>query len=555
MKKILLFNFIILLFTCSNLLAQVSTNFNNDNIISSTGRFSKNYVDKVDFKISPKNIDSLLSIERQDLENSIGEKPFRLAAPIEVDLDIARLTQWTSDAEFAYGKFTIELEGALSSSISFDNFYLPQNTELYVYNRNGEMITGPVTEKENNPNKIWGSWVYQGNFIAIEIKTPLSTLNTLLLHSNNIAYGYKEVYKSIKTGGFGTSGACNINVICPLGNGWEAERNSVSLILSSTGAEFCSGSLVMNTCGTNRPFYLTANHCFNADPNAAGWRFAFQAWSTTCPNPGVNTNGLVFNGSTLRARNAATDFCLLELNSTPPSNSGLHYAGWTRTTSAALNATAIHHPSGDVMKISRANLPVSVASYAGTTNQHWRANWSAQNNGSGSIVTPVTEGGSSGSPLFDQNHRIVGQLHGGPSFCGGTQLWDFYGRFDLSWTGAGTDATRLSTWLDRKGMVSEALADLNKLLESRWESGAFVPYDATSSADALQLILKERRKELLFRGTRWVDMRRLMKEPGNAVTYRRLINNTIYELPPNSSKYALKIPIEVIETSGIPQNP
>lgn len=107
----------------------------------------------------------------------------------------------------------------------------------------------------------------------------------------------------------------------------------------------------------------------------------------------------------------------------------------------------------------------------------------------------------------------------------------------------------------RKGMVGEALADMNKLLESRWEIGAFVPYDASNSEDALQLVLEERRKELLFRGTRWADMRRLMKEAGHAVTYRRIINNTIYELPPNSSKYTLKIPIEVIETAGIPQNP
>ena len=90
------------------------------------------------------------------------------------------------------------------------------------------------------------------------------------------------------------------------------------------------------------------------------------------------------------------------------------------------------------MKISRANNPVIVGSFSGTTNQHWRATW---NQG-------VTEGGSSGSPLFDQNHRIVGQLHGGPSVCGGSQLWDFYGRFDLSWTGGGTNATRLSNWLD-----------------------------------------------------------------------------------------------------------
>src|SRR5204863_3860682 len=62
----------------------------------------------------------------------------------------------------------------------------------------------------------------------------------------------------------------------------------------------------------------------------------------------------------------------------------------------------------------------------------------------------VTEPGSSGSPLFDNNHRVIGQLHGGPSACtqSGTNLSDYYGRFFRSWTGGGTNTTRLSNWLD-----------------------------------------------------------------------------------------------------------
>lgn len=300
------------------------------------------------------------------------------------------------------------------------------------------MITGPITENENNPNKIWGSWVYKGGHLTLEIKTPVSTKEQLLLHSNNIAYGYKEVYKT-KVGGFGQSGACNINVLCPLGTGWEPERNSVAVILNANGIEFCSGSMIMNSCNSDRPFFLTANHCYATNPvqNVAAWRFTFQAWSATC-TPSQNSNGVTYNGSTLRSNWANSDFCLVELNNTPPSNSGIHYAGWTTSTTPAQNATGIHHPRGDVMKISAAANPVTIASAFGTTNQHWRADW----------TQGVTEGGSSGSPLFDQSHRIIGQLNGGPSACGGSQLWDFYGRFDLSWTGGGTNATRLSNWLD-----------------------------------------------------------------------------------------------------------
>ncbi|MEJ7679960.1 MAG: hypothetical protein WKG06_19295 [Segetibacter sp.] len=87
------------------------------------------------------------------------------------------------------------------------------------------MITGPITENENNPNKIWGSWIYKGEFVNIEIKTPISTKEHLLLHLNNIAYGYKEIYET-QVGRFGQSASCEINVVCSLGTGWEKEKYS-----------------------------------------------------------------------------------------------------------------------------------------------------------------------------------------------------------------------------------------------------------------------------------------------------------------------------------------
>jgi lysyl endopeptidase len=438
-KYILLLHFSLL---CYVTLAQVKTNFNNEKLIINKGWFDKSSHTEIDFEIPSKNINDLLEKEKQELAAAPGTKPFRLAVAVKVDLDIAKLMEWTTDKEFVFGKYNIKLNGALSSSLNFDKFYLPTGSEMYVYNENGNMITGPVTVNENNANKIWGSWVYQGALLTIEIKTPIVSKEELMLHVSNIAYGYKELYKSIKVGGFGNSGPCNINVICPLGNGWEPERNAVSLILDANGQYWCSGSLIRNTCNTNRPFVLTADHCFNPpgfpQQDVAGWRFTFQAWSATC-KPIANVDGVTYNGSTLRANWGSSDFCLVELTNIPPANSGINYAGWTRSATPAQNATGLHHPSGDLMKISRAANPVTLGTFENLpANYHWQANW----------TQGVTEGGSSGSPLFDQNHRIIGQLSGGPSFCGSSELWDFYGRFNLSWTGGGTNATRLSNWLD-----------------------------------------------------------------------------------------------------------
>jgi hypothetical protein len=106
----------------------------------------------------------------------------------------------------------------------------------------------------------------------------------------------------------------------------------------------------------------------------------------------------------------------------------------------------------------------------------------------------------------------------------------------------------------RLGNTAAAMTDLNNLLIKRWKNNTFLPYTATSSDDALTQILMERRKELLYRGLRWTDLRRLNKDSRFAVTLSRNLNKTLYTLPPNDSRYALPIPDNEIQLSGIPQN-
>ena len=47
---------------------------------------------------------------------------------------------------------------------------------------------------------------------------------------------------------------------------------------------------------------------------------------------------------------STSDFYLVELNSAPPQNWGLYFAGWDRSTSASSSGVSIHHPSGDIKK-------------------------------------------------------------------------------------------------------------------------------------------------------------------------------------------------------------
>ena len=424
------------------LFAQVITNHYPDSRVSSKGMFGKATSIRT-ITLPLQNNETL--IKRGAIP---GDKvaPFQFAAPLQVDISPTSSGTWENGEngtliwriKFTSGK-------AFSTSIDFDKFILSDDAEMYIYNGEGTMVTGPVTSAENNPEQVWGSAIYAGESLIVELKVPERSKNKCQLHINNFSHGYRNLFKTEKT--FGASGACNINVLCPLVATWQNERNAVALVLNASSSEHCSGSLIANTCNLNIPYFLTADHCYTA-PNAgavSNWKFIFQYWSPNCTPSTNGSRSVLFNGSSLRANSAASDFALLQLRQTPSINSGLAYAGWSRNTTSITTLTGIHHPSGDVMKISQVtSAPVKSAYLGGAGTNHWEMNWGAITNG-------VTEGGSSGSPLFNQDHRIIGQLHGGYSSCTSTDLRDWYGAFDVSWTGGGTNATRLSNWLDPSG--------------------------------------------------------------------------------------------------------
>jgi starch-binding outer membrane protein, SusD/RagB family len=107
----------------------------------------------------------------------------------------------------------------------------------------------------------------------------------------------------------------------------------------------------------------------------------------------------------------------------------------------------------------------------------------------------------------------------------------------------------------RLGDILSAMQDLNTVMSKRWvNDGSFVPFDAATQQEALEIILNERKKELVFRGLRWSDLRRLNKEPQFAKTLTRDYLGQTYTLPPNDKRYVLLIPQHVIDLTGITQN-
>lgn len=109
----------------------------------------------------------------------------------------------------------------------------------------------------------------------------------------------------------------------------------------------------------------------------------------------------------------------------------------------------------------------------------------------------------------------------------------------------------------RIGTVDQAMQDLDTLLIHRWRDSTFRPYTASTSAQALTLVLMEKRKETLFREGRWADLRRLNQSPATADTLRRLLSPGAQPLLllPGDPRYTYPIPANEIQQSGILQNP
>ncbi len=146
---------------------------------------------------------------------------------------------------------------------------------------------------------------------------------------------------------------------------------------------------------------------------------------------------------------------------------------------------------------------------------------------------------------------VLDKLPQFPRFVGS---YDFKGQ---KYDGLATDEIYLikAECQARGGDATGAMTSLNLLLKARWKTGTFVPYVAASADDALLQILSERRKELLLRGLRWTDLRRLNQEPRFAVTLQRTVSGVTYTLPPNDPRYAFPLPTAEITLGGLTQNP
>ncbi len=405
----------------------------------------------IDLVLVPQPDISKLTAE--DQERAEKSAPYRIGVSLPVNLNLSNSGTWTELPEINSGlwQLTIKSEGARSIGFGYGQFYMPEGAKLFVYNKAKSMVIGAYTSINNTENFYFSNQKVSGDEITLELLVPNDKKNAVLLNITELDYFYRggETDKL-------SSGSCEVNVNCtPEGTNWQDEKKGVCIMDIRIGANWfnCSGSLVNNTNQNCTPYVLLADHCHydaayatTADYNA--WKFYFHYEATTCsgttgPMNYVKTGCALKAHDTYGSNNTGSDFCLVQINSAIIASYNVYYNGWDRNNTASTSGVSIHHPAGDIMKISTYTSALTSLSVGGS-GTHWQVYWAATTNGHG-----VTEGGSSGSPIFNAAGKIVGTLTGGSSYCTAPTSPDYYGKLYYHWDKNGTTAAkRLKDWLD-----------------------------------------------------------------------------------------------------------
>ena len=361
----------------------------------------------------------------------------------------------------------VKSPGAEAISFLFEVFKIYGGTTLNIQDVTGKPLHNTLTSKDVESHFMQNAALCFGDEMILTLNEPAHT-KTSDIFIDRIIYNYRATGNP-NAQKINESDACEINVNCtPVGNNWQDEKRGVARIyvVEGGGGGWCTGSVVNNTALDCKPLFLTALHCGqNATAaNMNQWKFYFRYESTNCTNP--NTAGTLndyfitgcvrLSDSNDGGGNSGSDFLLVQMGTLAnqattittmkSTNFNCYWNGWDANTTATTGGACIHHPAGDIKKISTFNGTTVSSTWGGSvSNTHWRVTWSANSNGHG-----VTEGGSSGSPLFNNSSgRIIGTLTGGSSYCTALNSPDKYGKMSYHWLNNGTPTNeRLKTHLD-----------------------------------------------------------------------------------------------------------
>ena len=387
--------------------------------------------------LPPLNIAPLLAEDAANA-NAPGV-PLRVGVdrPIQIQVDPNRAAGWSVDPNGVWSwRARVSTPGAVISRLWFERVALLDGATLMISDPN-EQLVHEISRSTPMGRRTWTPLV-PGDTILVEYRVPQAPAVGVPL----IVGGISHIYR-LAGGGAGDGPDpdtfCEIDVACR-STSWSS-RNAVGrMTYSSGGQQFnCSGALLNDFDPASFvPYFLTANHCVSTQAEVDSLTVYWFYQADFCGGPVAplwrfpSTTGGTLLATTTRT--TGTDMTFIRLVNDLPG--GLGFAGWTtRLPVAGETLVGIHHPGGEPKQYS-AGLLASRSDCLGTAYHY--GNW----------FDGSTRGGSSGSPLFDADGLIVGQLfgkccprsHGLPgepcalSGCENRDEWRWgYGRFDLSY--------------------------------------------------------------------------------------------------------------------------
>ncbi len=403
----------------------------------STGGYPYSFSNEVGDNIGIIETD-IVSHEQMLAEDELRPKhsPFRYGKKFEPDYNFfEHAEREILDNGFELWRLDIVSRGALAMSLEFEPFYLSDSALLYMYDDDLITMLGAYSSLNNNSDEIFSIPLLRGEIIHIELMIPQNTQDANNIIISEIIHDYRDILNL--WGNYESDRDCGDNVNCSSANNYQDPVNAASYL--DMGGYICSGSMINNTNNDLTPYYLTAWHCVTGE-NVNTFRFYFNYETSGCSGNSASYGSYAYSSDLLvTSGDMDPDFALLLIDDDIYSSWNVFYAGWNRSNSSPTISCGVHHPGGDPKKI---NFDNDTAYNSGTIN--WGAGYGTSPAGSHWEVywdDGGTEGGSSGSPLFDSNQRIVGQLSGGSGACGSGS--DSYGKLARAWS-----TSNIENWLD-----------------------------------------------------------------------------------------------------------
>lgn len=428
--------------------------------------------------VDPMEVEAVMELNRES-----NFKPLRFALERSLALSPENHGVWSIENNQKIWRIHLLSPGAFSLGLLLKNYKLLPGVKLFIYDADMQYTKGAFTSGNNKASKMLPVSHLPGEELIIELQLPEGVENYGSMEIASLSHAFLDIparaEASCPAGQFDCSQDCEIDVNCIEGEGWEKSKASVVriYIIKTTYSEYCTGTILNNTAYDGKPYILTAEHCIDRQSHATGSVFRFGYESAECFGD-VGPTNMEISGSTFLAAGDSLDYGLVELDMDIPASYAPLYSGWDRSDFQTGATTTVHHPWGDVKKISKdEQAPVATTSpsdvpYSGLEDYHYDSYWRILQWDIG-----TTEGGSSGAALLNAAGRVIGTLSGGAAYCGdsigynnGTDrviyslapnIDDYFTRMSKIWEGEDGENNGLSQWLDADNTGSETIGVYN----------------------------------------------------------------------------------------------